>query len=308
MIYNTFDEFKDRKIEKIYDVSDVIDGYYYWFWKLFNFCLTMFEYKNLPESLPAREIESNLLMTGHCVVFPDMADIVTACTSLYGFDRYYNPTNAIFANVKMRSKNLNIGENCEIIYNSSLKDNVLYIKSDSSMMSFIKRYSRMLADVESSMDIYMVNSRLTSFPVASSDSVMQNLKLFFKKLKRGERGIISDDSIIQQFRSVDISRASVHDGVNDWLVARDKILEMFFRDIGVKFYNPKKAQVSEDELQVNNQMLVISLDDMLKERQRGIERVNNLFATNISVDIAEPFKVKEEVMEDEKTYDRTISE
>ena len=308
MIYNTFDEFKDRKIEKIYDVSDVIDGYYYWFWKLFNFCLTMFEYKNLPESLPAREIESNLLMTGHCVLFPDMADIVTACTSLYGFDRYYNPTNAIFANVKMRSKNLNIGENCEIIYNSSLKDNVLYIKSDSSMMSFIKRYSRMLADVESSMDIYMVNSRLTSFPVASSDSVMQNLKLFFKKLKRGERGIISDDSIIQQFRSVDISRASVHDGVNDWLVARDKILEMFFRDIGVKFYNPKKAQVSEDELQVNNQMLVISLDDMLKERQRGIERVNNLFATNISVDIAEPFKVKEEVMEDEKTYDRTISE
>ena len=303
-----FDEFKDRKIEKVYDVADVIDGYYYWFWKLFNFCLTIFEYKNLPESLPAREIESNLMMTGHCIIFPDMADLVTCKTSLYGFDRYYNPTNAIFANVRMREKTLDIGVNCEIIYNSSLKDNVLYIPSDGSMMSFIKRYSRMLADVESSMDIYMVNSRLTSFPVASSDSVMQNLKLFFKKLKRGERGIISDDSIIQQFRSVDISRASVHDGVNDWLVARDKILEMFFRDIGVKFYNPKKAQVSEDELQVNNQMLVISLDDMLKERERGIERVNKMFATNISVDISESFKIKEEVVEDEKTYDRTVSE
>ena len=300
-----FDEFKDRKIEKVYDVADVIDGYYYWFWKLFNFCLTIFEYKNLPESLPAREIESNLMMTGHCIIFPDMADLVTCKTSLYGFDRYYNPTNAIFANVRMREKTLDIGVNCEIIYNSSLKDNVLYIPSDGSMMSFIKRYSRMLADVESSMDIYMVNSRLTSFPVASSDSVMQNLKLFFKKLKRGERGIISDDSIIQQFRSVDIS---VHDGVNDWLVARDKILEMFFRDIGVKFYNPKKAQVSEDELQVNNQMLVISLDDMLKERERGIERVNKMFATNISVDISESFKIKEEVVEDEKTYDRTVSE
>lgn len=303
-----FDEFKDRKIEKVYDVADVIDGYYYWFWKLFNFCLTIFEYKNLPESLPAREIESNLMMTGHCVIFPDMADLVTCKTSLYGFDRYYNPTNAIFANVRMREKTLDIGVNCEIIYNSSLKDNVLYIPSDGSMMSFIKRYSRMLADVESSMDIYMVNSRLTSFPVASSDSVMQNLKLFFKKLKRGERGIISDDSIIQQFRSVDISRSSVHDGVNDWLVARDKILEMFFRDIGVKFYNPKKAQVSEDELQVNNQMLVISLDDMLKERQRGIEKVNKMFATNISVDISESFKIKEEVTNDEKTYDRTVSE
>lgn len=302
-----FDEFKDRKIENVYDVADVIDGYYYWFWKLFNFCLTIFEYKNLPESLPAREIESNLMMTGHCVIFPDGADLVTCKTSLYGFDRYYNPTNAIFANPRMREKTLDIGVNCEIIYNSSLKDNVLYIPSDGSMMSFIKRYARMLADVESSMDIYMVNSRLTSFPVASSDSVMQNLKLFFKKLKRGERGIISDDSIIQQFRSVDISRASVHDGVNDWLVARDKILEMYFRDIGVKFYNPKKAQVSEDELQVNNQMLVISLDDMLQERQRGMDRVNRMYGINGSVDISESFKIKEEVSEDEKTYDRTVS-
>ena len=302
-----FDEFKDRKIEKVYDVADVIDGYYYWFWKLFNFCLTIFEYKNLPESLPAREIESNLMMTGHCVIFPDGADLVTCKTYLYGFDRYYNPTNAIFANLRMREKTLDIGVNCEIIYNSSLKDNVLYIPSDGSMMSFIKRYARMLADVESSMDIYMVNSRLTSFPVASSDSVMQNLKLFFKKLKRGERGIISDDSIIQQFRSVDISRASVHDGVNDWLVARDKILEMYFRDIGVKFYNPKKAQVSEDELQVNNQMLVISLDDMLQERQRGMDRVNRMYGINGSVDISESFKIKEEVANNEKTYDRTVS-
>ena len=308
MLYNTFDEFKDRKIEKMYDVSDVIDGYYYWFWKLFNFCLTMFEYENLPESLPAREIESNLMMTGHCVVFPNMSQLVTCSTSIYGFDVYYNPVYALYANPSLASKKLSIGMNCEIIYNNSLKDNVLYIKSDGSMMSFIKRYSRMLADVESSMDIYMVNSRLTSFPVASSDSVMQNLKLFFKKLKRGERGIISDDSIIQQFRSVDISRSSVHDGVNDWLVARDKILEMFFRDIGVKFYNPKKAQVSEDELQVNNQMLIISLDDMLKERQRGIEKVNNMFGTNIKVDIAEAFKIKEEVVSDEKTYNRTVSE
>ena len=307
-VYEFFDMIKDKKIEKIYDVADVVDGYYYWFWKLFNFCLTIFEYNGLPESLPAREIESNLIMTGHCVIFPNMADLVTANTSLYGLDLYYNPTNATFANPNIGSKNLTIGENCEIIYNSSLKDNVLYIHSDGSMMSFINRYSRMLADVEATLDIYMVNARLTSFPVASSDSVVQNLKKFFNKLKRGERGIITDDSIIQQFRSVDINRANIHDGCNDWLVARDKILEMFFRDIGVKFYNPKKAQVSEDELQVNNQMLIISLDDMLKERKAGIDRVNKMYATNISVDISESFKIKEEVQPNEKTYDRTISE
>lgn len=304
MFYEFFDQMKERNIDKLYDVADVTDGFYYWFWKLFNFCLTIFKYEGLPESLPAREIESNLLMTGHDVVFRYGADIITCNTNIYGFDVYYNPEFATYANPSLYSKKLSIGQNCVAVYNNSLKDNVLYIKSDGSMMSFIKRYARLLADVESTIDIYMVNSRLTDYPVASSDSLLQNITKFFRELKMGKRGIITDDAIIQQFRSIDINRPNIHDGVNDWLIARDKILEMFFRDIGVKFYNPKKAQVSEDELQVNNQMLVISLDDMLQERRRGIEKVNDMFGTNITVDISDSFKLKG-VQEDE-TYNSQL--
>lgn len=296
MVFDIFHNIKDQKIEKIYDVADVTDGFYYWFWKLLNFCLTIFKYDGLPDSLPQREIESNLLLTGHDVVFDYNGELITTNVNIFGFDHYYNPTNGVYANARLQSKTLDLTENGNacIIYNSSLKDNVLYIKSDSSMVSFINRYARLLADVESTIDIYMVNSRLTSYPVASTDNVVQNLQNFFKKLKAGKRAIITDDTIIQQFRSEDITRYNQHDGVNDWLVARDKILEMFFRDIGVKFYNPKKAQVSEDELQVNNQMLVISLDDMLSERKRGIERVNAKYGTNITVDISDSFKLKEE--------------
>lgn len=294
MIYDILNNIRDDNIEKVYDVSDVSLGYNYWFWKLLNFCMTIFDYQGLPETLPKREIESNLLLTGHDIVFKYRGDIITCNTCLYGFDLYYNPTSATLANPSIRDYiNLEIGRNCDIIYNSSLKDNVLYIYSDGSMLSFIRRYARLLADVESTLDIHMINSRLTSYPVASTDNIVQNIKQFFKKVRAGKTAVITDDAIIQQFRSVDINRSNIHDGVNDWLVARDKILEMFFRDIGVKFYNPKKAQVSEDELQVNNQMLVISLDDMLQERRAGVERINNMFGTNITVDISESFKLKE---------------
>ena len=48
-------------------------------------------------------------------------------------------------------------------------------------------------------------------------------------------------------------------------------------------YNPKKAQVTEDEVEANTQILIISTDDMLKERQKGVERVNDMFGTSISV-------------------------
>ena len=309
MVYDLFNNIRDNNIEKVYDVSDVSYGYNYWFWKLLNFCMTIFDYEGLPDSLPKREIESNLLLTGHDVVFEYKGDLITCNTCLYGIDLYFNPTSATFANPSIKEYiKLDIGRNCDIIYNSSLKDNVLYIYSDGSMLSFIRRYSRLLADVESTLDIHMINSRLTSYPVASTDNIMQNIKQFFKKVRAGKTAIITDDAIIQQFRSVDINRANIHDGINDWLVARDKILEMFFRDIGVKFYNPKKAQVSEDELQVNNQMLIISLDDMLQERKAGIDRINKMFGTNITVDISESFKLKEVSADEQDVQNIGLSE
>ena len=231
MIFDFFHDLKDQKIEKLYDVADVTDGFYYWFWKFLNFCLTIFKYDGLPETLPQREIESNLLLTNHDVIFDYNGKLITTNVNIYGFDNYYNPTNGCYANPRLQSKSLDLTENGNacIIYNSSLKDNILYLKSDGSMMSFIKRYARLMADIESTIDIYMVNSRLTSYPVASTENVVQNLQSFFKKLKAGKRAIITDDTIIQQFRSEDITRYNQHDGINDWLVARDKILEMFYK-------------------------------------------------------------------------------
>ena len=287
-------DIENRNIDKMYDVADVNNGFRYWFWKLLNICISMFDYSNLPPMLPRREIEINLILTNHCVVFQDSKNqLITASTNIFGFDVYYNPTDAIFANPNIRYKKLSIGQNCEIIYNNELKDNVSYIPSDGSLKTFIYRYSRLLADIESTIDIYAVNSRLTSYPIASNDKVANSITSFFKKLRQGKNAIISDDAIIQEFRSVDINRSNVKDGINDLLIARDKILEMFYRDIGVKMYNPKKAQVTEDEIDVNNQLLLISKEDMLRERKEGVERVNEMFGTSIGVKINERFNVEE---------------
>ena len=66
---------------------------------------------------------------------------------------------------------------------------------------------------------------------------------------------------------------------------------MFYRDIGVKMYNPKKAQVTEEEVEVNNQLLVLSVDDMLKAQKDGFERVNNMFGTSLDVSINPKYEI-----------------
>lgn len=275
MIFNLDERFK--KVDKLYPVNNVQVGFNYWYWKLFSILLDMFEWEGLPPSLPSREIEIQLMLTGHCVVFEDNGELVTANTNVFGFDRYYYPVRATFANPKMKSKTLSIGEDCVIIYNNNLMNNVSYIQTDGSLDTFVCRYARMLADIESTINIYTVNTRACSYPVASNDKVMNSLKRFFGQLKNGNTAIISDDAIIQQFRNVDILGRNIKDGINDLLIARDKILEMFYREIGVKMYQPKKAQVNNEELEANDQLLLISHDDMLKARSEGARRLENLF-------------------------------
>ena len=183
----------------------------------------------------------------------------------------------------------------EIIYNSSLKDSLWYIKSDDGLYTFIARYARQLADIEATLNIYMVNARLTAVPVTDDNNVAQSIKAFFKSLVAGKREIITDSSLIENFRNVDILNAKTTDRAQDWLIARDKIFEQMLRDIGIRLYNPKKAQVTESELESNDQLLLISTDDMLKSRQEGIERVNDMFGLDISVKLNDKFDISKVV-------------
>lgn len=286
-------KFMNSFIKNAYNVSDVNDGYNYWYFKLFNVLLDMFEYDNLPSGLDRRNIELNLILTGHAVIVPRKnGKLFVPHTNIFGYDEYYQPTFAVFANpIVISNKELKIGTDCEIIYNNSLQDSILYIKADSGLHTFIARYARQLADIESTINTFAVNARLVSIPVVNDDATKQSLIQFFKNLVIGKRGIVTDSSIIENFRNVDISKTPSNDGINDWIVARDKILEQFYRDLGVRMNNPKKAQVNEEEIEANNQLLLISTDDMLKCRKEGIEKVNSMFGTNIVVRLNPKFDI-----------------
>ena len=286
-------KFMNSFIKNAYNVADVNDGYNYWYFKLFNVLLDMFEYDNLPSGLDRRNIELNLILTGHAVIVPRKnGKLFVPHTNIFGYDEYYQPTFAVFANpIVISNKELKIGADCEIIYNNSLQDSILYIKADSGLHTFIARYARQLADIESTINTFAVNARLVSIPVVNDDATKQSLIQFFKNLVIGKRGIVTDSSIIENFRNVDISKTPSNDGINDWIVARDKILEQFYRDLGVRMNNPKKAQVNEEEIEANNQLLLISTDDMLKCRKEGIEKVNSMFGTNIVVRLNPKFDI-----------------
>lgn len=301
----------NKYLKTMYDVSDVRRGYDYWYFKLLDLIINMFEYRNLPAGISKRDLELNLLITGHATIIAKKdGTLFTPLTSLYGYDEYYQPTKAVFANpVVITSKEYTIGEDCTVVYNNSLQDSIFYVKADSGLNTFIQRYARQLADIESTINIYSVNSRLESIPVSNDNAVMESLKNFFKNLSVGKRAIVSDSSIIENFRNVDINRTGIKDGINDWLIARDKVLEQFYRDLGIRMTNQKKAQVNTDEVESNDQLLLISSDDMLKARKKGYDDANNMFGTSIEVRLNPLYDIKNvEGGNGNETQPRNLSE
>lgn len=272
----------------MYDTANVVAGFTYWFDKLLAYCMNMFKYDNLPLSLPSREIEANLMLTGHCVCFKYANEIITTRTELYGFDKYYNPTNAVYAQPRLKSNNLKLeSDDVVIIYNCDLENQILGQDIDGSLSTFISRYARQLADIESTIAIKLVNMRSPNMPTTVDDKVRQSVLDFFKKIELGQRTVVSDNNVVPLLRNVELDNHKDTITITDLLIARDKIFECFMREIGVRFYQTKKAQVNSEEVNANEYLYLISIDDMLESRKKGVERVNEKFGLDVSVRVNE---------------------
>lgn len=278
-------------LKNMYDVADVSAGFEYWFFKFLGFALSIFEYEDLPESIPSRELELLFILQGYATPFYDNNGYPVAVpTNIYGYDKYYTPNTGTYGNAIIPTKTLYFQNNTEhkqnavLMFNNDLHTNIFYLRSDGALLSLIQRYARRMADLEASENIYTVKTRFGNAPVGSTDSVRNSIKNFIEKIRIGKFDTITDDSIINCFRTVDFGN-NTNENLMTFATARDKIIEQFFRDIGVKMANQKKAQVTSNEIESDEQLLLISIDDMLKTREQGIKDFNEFFHTNATVKI-----------------------
>ena len=58
-------------------------------------------------------------------------------------------------------------------------------------------------------------------------------------------------------------------------------------------YNSKKAQVTDDEVDANTQLLLISKDDMQDARDEGADMTNDLFGTDMIPELNPKFDIRE---------------
>ena len=276
---NIDDIYTNLKQKQIYPVNSVKKGYGYYVSLLTEKANGMYIYSGLPDSLPADQIELKLILDGFCAVFnhPKFG-LVTCGGGLSGIDKYYLPNRFVYAQPALGSGNLIIDKNCVVIYNCSTDQ-----YTQSGLSEIIQRSARLLADIDSSISILTINTRATKLNVAANDSIAKTVNHAMQKIADGEIETINTQSLLDLYKTVDWNSEQKQQEIIELLNAKQQIMASFLSEIGVKNFTEKKERLITDEVTADDQLLTINVEDMLNYRKNGIEKINKMFNTSISV-------------------------
>lgn len=259
-----------------------------------NYFLTrtcaMFDYTGLPDTIPVRNLEL-LLQTNGCVYITRHDGKLYAMTG-GGYDNqlspYGDPVHVNLVNVALPTLKTpqTIGADCEIIRNDAL-----YM----GLLPMIARYAVQLAENDITLRVANINSRIAAIFSASDDGTKASAELFMKRIVRGDLSVIRNTSLFDKDSLMVFPAATTAARITDLVELHQYLLASCYNDLGLQAgWNAKRAQITSDELSLNNNALLPLVDEMLRERQEGCDRVNRLFGTEISVRLRGAWKLQQE--------------
>lgn len=298
MINNTISTQPFLCIGDVYDKLKTKAGnrvrYTTYFTQLWNVLLEMFEYKNLPDTIPKRFLESILHADGEVFVSRNSktGDLIASGGTLSGeVDAYGLGTECIAVYPTGEERGI---RNVDIAYG---------INNDTATPDMLAYWiAHLLGETDKSINANVIYSRFLKIPKVADEKDKATFTELFKKLKDGElEAFVSSNALdlelgagTETFELTDVNKI-------------DKIpyLTQFFEDLLKRFYNTygqpmqnqnKRAQSISDEIHGQDSVSFIIPCQMLRCRQALVENINNIFGTEIEVDFSPLWKLEFEAL------------
>lgn len=263
---------------------------------------SMFEYIGLPDTIPQKYLETYVQSNGLCAIATNPKDgkQYALLGGLGGeCDGYYIPKYYIGSNPWLNwSYELEREKDCVVIYNDSYH---------TGLLPMIRRYATLLAENELTINIAIINSRLTNIILTNTDNQLKAGQELINQVYNGELGIFRDNSFsptqIQPYGS------SSQRYVTQLIEMEQYIKSQLFNDLGLNAnYNMKRESITSSEVNMNSDSLLPLCENMLKERQIAIEKCNEMFGWNASVEFSSSWKKREELDEIEIENERNANQ
>jgi hypothetical protein len=240
---------------------------------------SMFEYAGLPDSIPQKELERLLQTTGNAFV-TSVDGVLYALSGGKGGepDVYGRATLYTVANPALKlNKTYDIQKDGVLIENDS---------NGESLLPLIGRYAVLHTDGLISLNTASILTRITMLISASDDKTKQSADEFLRKIQDGEFSIIGENAF---FKGVNMQTAPTTNSV--YITQLIELIQYYkasmYNELGLNAnYNMKRERLNLGEVSMNVDVLLPYVDNMLKERQNAVEKINEMFDTEISVKLA----------------------
>lgn len=252
----------------------------------------MFEYGGLPETIPQKEIEI-LHQINTFAVWKKVNDKLYVFHAGLGgvLDEYYHPTRAVISNPYLNySADLEIDKECVVTFNDKMRYGLL---------PMFNRYACLLAECDITIRFACINHRIPYLINADDDNTKDSAEKVLNDVWDGKKlGVIVNKKLLDKngiFTS-EFGRTQ-NSNIKDLIELRQYLKSSWYMELGIQSnYNMKRESLNSSETTMDESVLLPLIDDMLNERRIGLEKVNKMFGTNITVKLSSSWeKIREEI-------------
>lgn len=258
----------------------------------------MFEYKNLPDTIPHEILDRYLMNNG-------IACITEVDGKLYVFygnlggpqDVYYRPTEFIISNPHVKTSDGQLfTANIPIFTHYQPSNEVpmaelgqpkgVLIRNDTEwfgLAPMLSRYSYLMAENALTLRTADVMLRVVAMITAPSDKEKASALEYLKAIENGNLSVIGESAF---FDGVKLQSPPSNNGsyLTQFIEYQQYLKGSFYNEVGLSAnYNMKREAIGKGESTLDEDALLPLCDDMLLCRKQDLALVNEMFGTEIEV-------------------------
>lgn len=245
--------------------------------------LSIFKYDNLPDSIHENILERYLLLKG-LVAFVKINGVVYSLPcSVAEKNQYDEPIKVTVSNAYLKySETLTVGKDCVLGTNDSIGSN---------LNALFDKYSYLISVNETTMALIDIIKRSQILMSASDDNTIESAHDYLNNLENGELGVISTNQILDDLHVKTQTAGTQSASLTDLFQYQNYLKSELLTELGiVSNNNMKRERLNTQEVSVNQNVAYPLISNMLLNRQKFVDKLNNIFGLDVKVDYSDLWK------------------
>ena len=243
---------------------------------LLNNALSIFKYDGLPDNVKAVDLEKNLLRFGKILFAKWHDEFYIFSYSDTGKQNYLGEYDHFQVN--------NPYIQCNEVFSDDNAVRIFNTDTHEPLINLMGMYSELLTESYITLNMADINSRIPFFISARDNATKTSAEIFVKQILDGKQGVIAEQPL---FESLKINPLTDHENISQIVELNKFFYSDYFQKIGLtNLYNNVHDRISATETEFTATSIYPYVDNMKRNRDTAVEKINAMFGLNVSVEFS----------------------